>query len=104
MTHARIQTQAELAAAKRRVRELTKRLDTAPASEDWPQRLQAWMQAEGLTMRALAEQIGCSWSCVAAWRYPQRNLSRRARRPSPELEARLLVLGCPHPCGEEVQP
>ena len=69
----------------------------------WHFRLAAWRRDTGRTMQQLADELGCSWSCVAAWQNPTLTGGRQ-RRPSPELEARLLALGCPHPCGEDGAP
>jgi len=74
-----------------------------PPAPDWHKRLNAWRRDTGRTMQQLADELGCSWSCVASWHYPQRTRGQQ-RRPSLELEARLLALGCPHPCGEDGAP
>ena len=90
---------AELDAERKRLRASLAALSDA-VRPDWHQRLDAWRRGSGRTMRMLADELGCSWSCVASWHYPWRTNGQQ-RRPSPALEARLLALGAPHPCGDE---
>lgn len=93
---------AELDAERQRLRASLAASSDA-ARPDWHKRLDAWRRRTGRTMQQLADELGCSWSCVASWHHPQRTRGQQ-RRPSPELEARLLALGCPHPCGEDGAP
>ena len=87
----------ELDAERARLRAELDRLD-ASVDPDWHRALTHWMRQTGRTMAGLAEELGCSQSAVAAWRYPGRTGGTQ-RRPSADLEAALLALGAPHPAG-----
>jgi len=104
-TTKRLETAARLAALDAERQRLRASLaeSSEPSSPDWHNRLAAWRRRTGRTMQQLADELGCSWSCVASWHNPTRTGGRQ-RRPSPELEARLLALGAPHPCGEDGAP
>jgi hypothetical protein len=69
---------------------------TPPTRPEWRDELRAWMRAGGWTIERLSRQLDCATSTVCAWLYSPRR-SGLPRRPSPDLEARLMELGGPRP-------
>ena len=69
---------------------------TQPTRPEWRDELRAWMRADGWTIERLSRQLDCATSTVCARLYSPRR-SGLPRRPSPDLEARLMDLGGPQP-------